>query len=182
MKTKAYKLIVEDLSEPWHWDDVIVYADTAGEAKSKGLSEFSGAEVRDIFEINNWRDVKYTDIKAFRLKEMDKVMHNGNLITKTELDQAKWQEERDSKALEFTKTHPNSLFVIWAGCYCQYWGANRSGYATDIKYAGKYTPQEAYDIISGNDYSRQEVVKLLDIVEYNEKIDKEVERLLSAKL
>lgn len=30
MKTKAYKLIVEDLSEPWHWDDVVVYANTAG--------------------------------------------------------------------------------------------------------------------------------------------------------
>lgn len=126
--------------------------------------------------------MKFTDIKAIRIKEEDKVSHDGCLLSRKQVKEKEWIKERDNNILNLIKTNPDSMVVIWARCYGQYWGANRSGYATDIKYAGKYTPQEAYDIISGNDYSRQEVVKLLDIVEYNEKIDKEVERLLNTKL
>lgn len=179
---KAYRLIVEDLSEPWHWDDIIVYADSAGEAKSKGLKEFSGAEKRDILEYGGWRDVIFTDIKAIRHKELDKADYGGALFTKAEIREKEWIKERDEKALKLFQTNPDDLCVIWAGCYGSYWGSNRSGYSSDIKYAGKYSTKEAYEIVRGNDYTRQEEVRLLNTVEYNSSIDKEVEMLLKSKI
>lgn len=45
---KAYHLKVIDIvDEPWHWDDIVVYADSPGEAKSSGISRFDGAEIKD---------------------------------------------------------------------------------------------------------------------------------------
>lgn len=174
---KAYKLIVEDLSEPWHWNDVIVYAETAGEAKSKGLKEFDNAEKRDIFECNGWREVKYTDIKAIRQKELDKATYGGDLLTKAEIREKEWMKERDAKALELVEKYPDSLAVVWAGCYSSYWGENRSGYASNIEFAGKYPTKEAYDIVRGSDYTRRETVILLDVESYNLDIKKKIDKI-----
>jgi len=45
---KAWHVKCFDISdEPWHWDEVIVYASTRNKARSKGLKYFDGAEVEE---------------------------------------------------------------------------------------------------------------------------------------
>lgn len=182
---KAYKLVVNDIvDEPWHWNDIIIYAKTAGEAKSKGLSEFEGAKVNDLkgMSWSLYRDVKYTDIKAYRIKEMDKVLYEGIVITKAEVKQKEWQKQRDKEALELSQNYPDSMAVVYAGCYGSYWGANRSGYTSKIENAGKYSTKDAYEIVRGSDYNRQEKVILLDGTKYNAEIDIKIEQLLKSKI
>jgi len=163
---KAYKITADIIDEPWHWDDVIVYATKAPEAKYKALSEFDGAEVFDTKAYNNYREVQYKDLRARRVPELDKAEYGGKLLTKAEIREREWVEKRDAEALAFTVSNPEDLFVIWAGVYGSYWGANRSGYTSNLELAGKYTAQEAYEIVKGNDYSRQESVILLDAAKY----------------
>lgn len=176
--SKAYRLRVDDIaSEPWHWDDIIVYADSPGEAKSKGIIEFDGAEVPDRGKYSGYREVTFTDIKATRLPKQDKYEYEGKIMTKEDIKQREWEKERDAKALKLSQDYPNCLAVVWAGCYNQYWGANRSGYTSYIEYAGKYTTKEAYDIVRSSDYSRKEEVVLLDTVKYNSDIDSKIDKI-----
>jgi hypothetical protein len=178
MIKKAYKLTVKELSNPWDYDDIIVYAETHGEAKSKGLSEFDGAETRDDSTYRKeWRDVVFTDIQARRIKRYDKTLFEGEWITQQDLEYKNWERARDEEARKLAENNPNGIAVVWVGCYGSYWGANRAGYFTNLEAAGKYSTKEAYEIVKGNDYSRQERVVLLDVVEYNLKIKSKIEEL-----
>lgn len=186
---KAWKISAKDLSEPWHYDDVIVLANTRGEARSLGLSEliYQGAE-KDVAYLQD-SSLKYVDIIATREKESDVILYEDKKIKRYLLKNYLWQKERDENALQLTITNPDDLAVVYNGSYGSYWGANRSGYSDSIIFAGKYSTQEAYDIVRGSDYGRQETVRLLDVVELNNDIDsqiatkqKEIDRLKLYKL
>jgi len=179
---KAYKLTANIENEPWHWSEIIVYANSAGEAKSKGLNQFEGAEVFDYRAHDCQRDVKYTDLKARRIPEFDKADYGGAMLTKSEIREREWCEKRDLNAFNFTVSNPSDLFLVWAGVYGCYWGANRSGYTSNIELAGKYSAQEAYEIVRGSDYSRQENVVLLSVAEYNKNIDDKIKKLKECRL
>lgn len=71
---------------------------------------------------------------------------------------------------------------MWAGCYNNYWGANRVGYWSKIEDAGKYSTKEGYEIVRGSCYSRQEVVILLDKEKYNKELKEKAEKLLSSMI
>lgn len=178
--SKAWKISAKDLNEPWHYNDVIVIAENRGEARSKGLQEMCnlGAEKqKDYLDKYADTDLAYTDIIAHRYKDYDLILFEGEEIKRNRLESKLWIRERDQKALQLTITNPNDLAVVWAGCYSAYWGANRSGYSDDIIFSGKYSTQEAYEIVRGSDHGRQETVKLLNVEEFNTKINTEVEKL-----
>lgn len=175
---KAFSLRVEAIvDEPWNWDDIIVYAESRSAAKSKGVNRFDGAEIKDENNYGRYREVRFLDIKAHRHPELDKYDYNGQVLTKEEIEQKQWIEARDNQSLALSKSYPNSLCVIWAGVYKSYWGPNRAGYTAKIEHAGKYTTIEAYNIVRGSDYSRQQTVILLDTNKYNEEIDKKIQEL-----
>ncbi len=190
---KAFKLTVDNIAdEPWCWDDIIVYAESHGAAKSKGLKYFDGAEIH-VDRGYGVRDVEFTDLKARRIKNQDKILYDGEWVTQERKVQLDWQKERDEDARKIMEENPNGIAVVWAGVYNAYWGYNHNGYRADIENAGKYTTKEAFDIVKGSCWSRQETVQLLSIEKYNEgiqdKLDvlaieylKEVERLVTAKL
>jgi len=179
---KAYKITADVTYEPWHWENVVVYASKASEAKYKALPQFEGAEVRDYEMYSNKREVQYKDLNARRIPEFDKADYRGELLTKAEIREKEWCEQRDENALAFTLSHPNSLFVVWAGVYGAYWGANRSGYTSNLELAGKYSAKDAYDIVRGSDHSRQESVILLDAEKYNKEIEDKIEKLKASKI
>lgn len=187
---KAWKISAKNLSEPWYFDDVVVIAKTRGEARSKGLSELRqlGAEKLVEYKYDD-SDLYYIDISARRLKDHDIVQFEDIKGRRFELKSKLWQKERDEKALQLTITNPNDLAVVRAGVYSSYWGANHSGYSSSIVFAGKYSTEEAYKIVKGSSYDRQETVHLVNIDEFNYDIDKqiaekqkEIDRLISYKL
>ena len=179
MIQKAYKITVENINdEPWHYNDIVVYADSAGEAKSKGFPEFWSARIDDYSKYGRReRDVIYTDLKARRVSKEDKILYDGEYITRERVKQKEWVKDRDEKARKLWEENPESLAVVLAGCYGSYWGANRCGYGSYLN-AGHYTTEEAYNIVKGSCSSRQEEVRLLDVEEYNAIIDKEVKKLV----
>lgn len=167
---KAFKLSIKDMvaDEPWHYTDIIVYADSHGEAKAKGISEwpFESVQVEDYSQKNYkgeyLRDITFLDVRARRVKKLDKILHNGRWETRERISQLEWQDKRDEEAKQLWLDNSDGIAVVWAGCYRSYWGANHSGYWSKKEDAGKYSTKEAYDIVRGSDYSRQETVELLD--------------------
>ena len=187
---KAWKISGKNLNEPWYYDDIIVLADTRGEARSKGLSEliYQGA-TKDVNRKYDDDTITYTDVIATRHKASDRLLFEDKEIMRRDLEGYLWCKERDENARLLTVSNPNDLVVVYAGCYGQYWGANRSGYSSAITFAGKYTTAEAYNIVKGSSYDRKETVSLLDIEQFNAELDlqisakeKEIERLKTYKL
>lgn len=187
---KAWHIRVKDLSEPWYYEDIYVKAENRGQARSKGLSKMltEGAEkyVSSRYEDS---EIKFTDIIASRAKDLDTILFEDKKMNRRDVEEHIWCKERDEKALKFTETNPDDLFVVYAGCYGSYWGSNRSGYSDSIVFAGKYTAQEAYSIVQGSSYSRKEEMRLLNKKQFNKDLDeqiqskqKEIDRLNSYRL
>jgi hypothetical protein len=185
-KQKAYKLVVDNLllDEPYHYEAPIVYAKTAGEAKSKGISHFYYYQVENMYDYGRYknRDIVFTDIKAKRVKRLDKTFYKDRWQTQEELEKLEWQDKRDEEAKQLWLNNPDGIAVVHAGCYNQWWGANRCGYSSDITYAGKYSTKEAYDIVRGSSYDRRETVILLDKDKYNAELKEKAEKLLNCML
>jgi hypothetical protein len=173
---KAWKISAKDLEEPWHYDDITVMADTREEARSKGLNELTYQCAKKIVGYLEDDELYYVDIIATRDKESDNILYEGKEIKRRNLKNYLWQKERDENARLLTISNPNDLAIVYAGCYSQYWGANHSGYSSSIVFAGKYTTKEAYKIVKGSDYSRQEEVRLLDAEQFNRDIELDIER------
>lgn len=176
---KAFKLSVNDLivDEPWFYDNILVYAETHGEAKSKGIYEFECGKLFDPKGYNCERDVLFTDIRARRCKKEDKFLVSDRWRTREQMEQMSWELKRDDEAKRLWIDNPDGIAVVWAGCYGSYWGANHCGYTSDKTRAGKYSTKEAYEIVKDSDYSRQEKVILVNKEEYNLEINKKIKQL-----
>lgn len=185
---KAWRIKVDDLVEPWHYEELVEYAETGNKAKSQFMG---GSCVIDMYigDYSDSREVEYKDIKVSRCKSEDIVLYKGNEINRGEVSSIEWMANRDAEALRIVNESPEAVCVVWAGCYSQYWGANHAGYTSLIERAGKYSAKEAYDIVMGSDYSRQESVIALDPQQFNSDIDvkiknleKDIENLKSCKV
>ena len=173
---KAWQITVSDLSEPWYYQDIIVYAETGDKAKAIAWKE-DLSNIRDAEFLYFTRGVRYTDLRAHRIKELDKVEWKGSFVSKSRLGELKWVENRDEQAKKLAEEFPDKTAVVWNGSYSSYWGANRSGYSSTLKGAGLYTTQEAYDIVKGSCFSRKETVRLCSKEEVNKEIDSEIAKL-----
>lgn len=182
---KAWKISCPDIvDEPWHYDDIIVYAETRGKAKAYAWKNNSGwlrdAQVpddkfipwRDRTHYSDRRNIEYTDLRVNRVKKLDKIEYNGKIVTKFEASSLEWCEKRDAYAKYLAEEFPDKTVVVWNGSYNSYWGGNRCGYSSNIINAGLYSTKEGYDIVRGSDYSRQEEVRLMSKEDINAEIDK----------
>lgn len=178
---KAWVVTALNLSSPWFYNDIVVWANDPSKAKALGFDKLlqENAEVcYDLAEgYPSTREVVFTDVRVNRLKAEDKVNYNGVIMTRQGVKHELWQKERDAKALKIVEETPDAICVVFNGDYNQYWGSNHSGYSSNILFAGKYTAKEAYDIVHGSSFARKEVVRLLDVELYNKNIKKEIERL-----
>lgn len=177
---KAWKIKVEDLDEPWHFDDIIEYGETANQARYALMksSIYYDMQIIEGYNYtthrNNRRDVEYRDVKARRCSAKDVVLYKRKEVKRYEIEQIDWVEERDKYAYSIVADSPDAVCVVRAGCYNQWWGANHAGYTSSIERAGKYTPQEALKIVLDSDYSRQEVVQVIDKDKYNSDINDQI--------
>lgn len=171
---KAWQITVDDLSEPWYYDDIIVYAETGDKAKAIAWKENINY-IRDAEFLMYTREVRYTDLRAHRVKELDKVEWEGKLVTKERFKELSWMKDRDESAKKLWKENPEATAVVMKGS--DYWGHNRCGYSSTLKHAGLYSTEEAYYIVKGSDYHRQETVRLCSREEINNYIESEIEKL-----
>lgn len=172
---KAWKISAKDLNEPWYYDDIIVLADTRGEARSKGLCDLiNQGATKDVSRKYDDDTIIYTDVIATRYKASDRILFEDKEGMRRDLEGYLWCKERDENALQLTITNPDDLAVVFAECYGKYWGKNRSGYSSAITFAGKYTTKEAYDIVKGSSYDRKETVSLLDVGQFNAELDLQI--------
>lgn len=171
---KYWRVTVDNLEEPWHYEDVTVNAETRGEAKSKGLDQMHHLCATKAVNLYEDPDIYFTDIKVRRDKSRDVVEYKGERMTRNRMSELLWIDSRDLEAKKLVDNNPNKMFLVWAGCYNSYWGGNHSGYASDIIFAGKYSGEEAYKIVSGSSKSRDEHVRLLP-ENFNDTINKEID-------
>lgn len=183
---KAFKLTVNNLivDEPWHYENIIVYANTHGEAKTKGIYEFQLGQVEDYTQKNYkgeyLRDIVFTDVRARREKSEDQFFYKDRWRTRKDLQELEWQDKRDEEAKQLWIDNPDGIAVVYNGSYNTYWGANHAGYWSKIEDAGKYSTKEAYDIVRGSSFDRQETVILLNKEQYNAELKEKANKLLSS--
>lgn len=171
---KAWQITVDDLSEPWYYQDIIVYAETGDKAKSIAWKE-NRSGICDAELSMYTREVRYTDLRAHRVKELDKIEWEGKQVTKERFKELTWMKERDEDSEKLWKENPEATAVVMKGS--SYWGHNRCGYSSTLKNAGLYSTQEAYGIVRGSDYNRQETMRLCSKEEINNYIESEIEKL-----
>lgn len=181
---KAWNVFVKNIvNEPWHYNELIVYAETRNQARSLAMNQrlFESAQLEvniySSYHFEKYRDVEYKDVCATRNKDLDKVEYNGKIVSKNELEKIKWCEERTAYAKSLADDFSDKTAVVYNASYGSYWGANHSGYADDIIFEGLYSTKEAYEIVKSSSYNRQETVKLYSKEDKSQVIDLKVEKL-----
>ncbi|MCT4156995.1 hypothetical protein HZP35_18850 [Elizabethkingia anophelis] len=135
--SKAWGLNLSKIPEFWYYDNVICNAGTRGEAKSKLLS------MPDVYDLilNDGEKVTFLNIPVARKKEFDKVMYNGEVITrnsmKSIIELEKHEIELDKILLDNSITH---CYIKKRG---QYYQDNYNGYTDYVIAAGIYPKEDA---------------------------------------
>ncbi len=158
--TKAYQIDLDRLDEGYLSDTIMCYANNVNEAKMKLLQEI---------KYDNWR-LKYTDaeltylnIPVIRRKSDDKILFEGNAVTKTEMNRILYKRERYLLLENISNDTSINYCYIKKGSYYR---PNSCGY-TDYKYrAGVYTKEEA--VQSAKSCEELTIIPI-DILEHNTK-------------
>ncbi len=171
--TKAYQIDLDRLDEGYLSDTIMCYANNVNEAKMKLLQEI---------KYDNWR-LKYTDaeltylnIPVIRRKSDDKILFEGNAVTKTEMNRILYKRERYLLLENISNDTSINYCYIKKGSYYR---PNSCGY-TDYKYrAGVYTKEEA--VQSAKSCEELTIIPI-DILEHNTMINNEISELSSRLL
>jgi len=171
--TKAYQIDLDRLDERYLSDTIMCYANNVNEAKMKLLQEI---------KYDNWR-LKYTDaeltylnIPVIRRKSDDKILFEGNAVTKTEMNRILYKRERSLLLENISNDTSINYCYIKKGSYYR---PNSCGY-TDYKYrAGVYTKEEA--VQSAKSCEELTIIPI-DILEHNTMINNEISELSSRLL
>jgi len=171
--TKAYQIDLDRLDEGYLSDTIMCYANNVNEAKMKLLQEI---------KYDNWR-LKYTDaeltylnIPVIRRKSDDKILFEGNAVTKTEMNRILYKRERYLLLENISNDTTINYCYIKKGSYYR---PNSCGY-TDYKYrAGVYTKEEA--VQSAKSCEELTIIPI-DILEHNTMINNEISELSSRLL
>jgi len=171
--TKAYQIDLDRLDEGYLSDTIMCYANNVNEAKMKLLQEI---------KYDNWR-LKYTDaeltylnIPVIRRKSDDKILFEGNAVTKTEMNRILYKRERYLLLENIFNDESIKYCYIRKGSYYR---PNSCGY-TDYKYrAGVYTKEEA--VQSAKSCEELTIIPI-DILEHNTMINNEISELSSRLL
>lgn len=134
---KAWEVPQHIFKEPWFAPEIIVYANTRSEAKTKALNELGYDEYLD-----KWGEpIGFLNIKILRHKMSDKYLVNGELKTKEQIDRDKSYRDRDEMLDKLLSDYPNSMAYIKKGY--QYYMPNNCGYTELKEVAGIYTLEDA---------------------------------------
>jgi len=171
LKQKAFEIDFGRIKEGFLWGQHISYAATKGKAKMELLTEVEGA----LCEFTG-DEITYLNIPVIRCKEADKYEFEGENVTLHRIEEI----HRERKRLYKLDSILNDPKIVYA--YIQkgsYYRPGSCGY-TDFRHrAGVYTKEEA---VSSAKSCRDIWVRVIDIDEHNEMINKEIKELESRLL
>lgn len=116
----------------------VVYAESFSDAKSKATEPYEWAI--------DGREVKFTDLRVRRKKEMDIVLFEGDEKLRYQVDQIK--EERDwldTRKKAISDFPDGSKFYVqngYVGNSVLWWGKDGNGYTTELSKAELYTKDD----------------------------------------
>jgi hypothetical protein len=143
---KAYKvyhngMIGENTNEYYSFDTLpVIYAESSGKAKTK-----CGYEPYD-YKLNG-NDIEYTDLKAVRWKEYDKIRFENKVIVRYYMDEIlKERKLVQDRTKKLNKFPDDSLFYVstgkFVGNYPIFWALNDCGYTCQIENVQTYTKSD----------------------------------------
>lgn len=133
---KAYIVPQHQYNEPWFAPEIIVYANTRSEAKTKALNKL------DDEYLDKWGEpIGFLNIKILRHKIYDKYLIDGELKTKEQIDRDNIYKQREEMLDKLLSDNPGSMAYIKKGSY--YYMPNSCGYTERKDTAGIYTIEDA---------------------------------------
>ena len=142
----------------------VYYAETPSKAKTQCTLVWD-------YHIDG-EEPKFTDIKVRRCKSADKVIFEGETITRSGIDRLIERRNRDSAVDKLLLDNPNSKAYILKGGL--YYRPNSSGYTEFKQFAGVYDLEYAVSSVKStslSDYMRPIVI---DVEEHNSMINKTI--------
>ncbi len=169
---KAYVINNINFDEPWYCPDKIFYSTTVGKAKLLALNEIRYDGFTDKYTD---QDISFLNIRMKRDFDNDKYIVDGILKTKNSIDYDQQVNERKIKYQKIVADNPNGkAYILKRGSYYM---SGWCGY-TDYKHkAGIYDVAEAARHVMSCSLRDNMHMVLIDPVEHNEMILKEIEAL-----
>lgn len=169
IQQKAYALNLDKIENGHYYSEVIVLADSRGQAKQKILSEID----LDDYKLELWGDkMTYLNMPVIRKKEYDEVLHNNEVFTRWVLEQKINQEIENQRIEGFLSDE--SITHCYIKKNGSFYGWNYCGYTSFSTQAGVYPKEEAVPYCKNLDE-----LKCVPInnSEHNEKILNQIARL-----
>lgn len=165
---KAWEINFSKIEEGYLYSDTITYAENRNKAKSNLMAYADDMVLKETGESPN-----YLNIPVKRCNHLDKILFEGNFLTKLKISEVLSYRERISKLQELLNDSSITHCYIKKGSYYR---PNSCGY-TDMKHrAGVYTKQDAFNsAISCRDID----LIPININEHNAMIQKEIDELSS---
>lgn len=169
---KAWQVDLSKIDKGYLWSNEIEYGETKGVAKHSFLPEFDGARLAYSDE-----EITYLNIPVIRCKNADKVLFQGDIICRNDVQERIETQERDQRLDKLLLDNPDSFaYIMKRGSYYR---PNSCGYTGTKSQAGIYTLKEAIDSVKGCSlYPIMDAV-LIDKIEHNKMLQDEINDLKS---
>lgn len=136
---KGYKIDLSRLDEGYLSDSIICLAESRNEAKKELLKKV---------RYDNWKlkysddELNYLNIPVIRCENADKIIFEGELVSRYKIELIKKEKERLCSLSEILEDPLVKYCYIYKGSY---YCSNFSGYTSQKENAGIYTKKEAVD-------------------------------------
>jgi len=147
----------------------VYYAETPSKAKSQCSIVYD-------YHIND-EPAKFTDIRVKRCKSSDKVLFEGNVIERYNIDYILEERSRNEELDKLVQDNPSAMaYIRKRGAYYR---PNHRGYTERQSKSGIYTIQEAVKEVKGCSLGDYMTAIVIDNAEHNEMLNKEITDLES---
>lgn len=167
--TKAFEIDLEKIEEGYLYDTKMCYAENRNQAKSTLLKEI---RYEDMKIRHTDKEVDYLNIPIKRRKCADKVLFEGELISKYKVSEIESERNRIAKLDEILNNPSIKYCYIKKGA--MYYRPLAAGYTEYIVYAGVYLKEDA---VKQAKSCRELYLVRIDIDEHNKLINSQISEL-----
>ncbi len=166
---KAYKLDLNKIHESYQYSEVVVFAESRGQAKQQISNEIEISSFKLAFFEN---EMTFLNMPVRRAKQYDRVIYKGEEMRRNQVEH-KLRIEKENNRIEIFLSDPKitHCFIMKRGSYYAW---NYSGYVSYSHFAGVYPKLEAVPYCK-NDLDLTCVA--INNSEHNENILNAIERL-----
>lgn len=176
LSEKAWIVNRSNFSEPWHVEDTAFYGKTMSKAKAEAFKSFR----YDSWNVRNpntdeWEELTYLNLKMSRAEYFDKYVLNGEVLTKSRIEDKVKTKEREIELNQLILDNPDAYVYIKKGGY--YYRSNNSGYTEYELFAGVYPIRDGVRTVLNSSLGDYRRVVLIDKEKHNERIDEYILKL-----